>query len=156
MVRRSGRCPVGERLLAKAPHGHRCTTTFIAALCRTSLKAPMTLDGPMDGETFRAWTEQFLAPTIGPGDIVIMDNLPAHKVTGIRQAIEARGARLLFLPPYSPDLNPIEQAFAKFKALLRKAAARTIQTLWDEIANTIKTFSPDECAAYLTNSGYAN
>ena len=116
----------------------------------------MTLDGPMDGETFRAWTEQFLAPTIGPGDIVIMDNLPAHKVTGIRQAIEARGARLLFLPPYSPDLNPIEQAFAKFKALLRKAAARTIQTLWDEIANTIKTFSPDECAAYLTNSGYAN
>ena len=118
----------------------------------------------MDGENFRAWTEQFLAPVLKPNDIVVMDNLPAHKVTGIRQAIEAQGAKLLYLPPpdrvrgrlYSPDLNPIEMVFAKFKAALRKAAARTIAKLWQEIANTLGTFSPQECIAYINHCGYAN
>jgi len=156
MVRRYGRCPVGQRLLAKAPHGHWRTTTFIAALRRDGLNAPMTLDGPMNGETFRAWTEQFLAPVLKPGDIVVMDNLPSHKVSGIREAIEAQGAMLLYLPPYSPDLNPIEQVFAKFKTALRKAAARTVARLWNEIAKTLRTFSPQECAAYLKHCGYAN
>lgn len=156
MVRRYGRCPVGQRLLAKAPHGHWRTTTFIAALRRDGLNAPMTLDGPMNGETFRAWTEQFLAPVLKPGDIVVMDNLPSHKVSGIREAIEAQNALLLYLPPYSPDLNPIEQVFAKFKAALRKAAARTVARLWNEIAKTLRTFSPEECAAYLKHCGYAN
>lgn len=156
MVRRYGRCPIGHRLVAKAPHGHWRTTTFIAALHRDGLNAPMTLDGPMNGETFRAWTEQFLAPVLKPGDIVVMDNLPAHKVSGIREAIEAQGAMLLYLPPYSPDLNPIEQVFAKFKAALRKAAARTVGKLWRAIAKTLKAFSPQECAAYLRNCGYAN
>jgi transposase len=107
----------------------------------------MTLDGPMDGETFRAWTELFLAPVLKPGDIVVMDNLPNHKVSGIREAIEAQGAILSYLPPFSPDLNPIEQVFAKFKAALRKAAARTIEILWAEIANTLKPFSAQECTA---------
>ena len=156
MVRRYGRCPIGQRLLAKTPHGHWRTTTFIAALRSDGLNAPMTLDGPMDGETFRAWTEQFLAPVLRPGDIVVMDNLPSHKVSGIRDAIAAQGALLLYLPPYSPDLNPIEQVFAKFKAALRKAAARTVGKLWDEIANTLKTFSKEECRAYINHCGYAN
>jgi transposase len=155
MVRRSGRGPIGQRLMAKTPHGHWRTTTFIAALRSDGLNAPMTLDGPMDGEHFRAWTEQFLAPVLKPNDIVVMDNLPAHKVTGIRQAIEAQGAKLLYLPPYSPDLNPIEMVFAKFKAALRKAAARTIGKLWQEIAKTLATFSSKECAAYLKHCGYA-
>ena len=153
MVRRCGRCPIGERLLMKTPYGHWRTTTFLAALRHDGLTAPMTLDGPLDGETFRAWTQQFLGPTLKPGDIVIMDNLPAHKVQGIREAIEAQGAHLLYLPPYSPDLNPIEQVFAKFKAMLRKAAARTVKVLWEEIANTLRSFSPQECRAYLKNSG---
>lgn len=156
MVRRCGRSPVGQRLLAKAPHGHWRTTTFLAALRHDGIGAPLTLDGPMDGETFRAWAEQFLAPILKPGDIVIMDNLPAHKVAGIREAIEAQGAHLLYLPPYSPDLNPIEQVFAKFKALLRKAAARTVGKLWNEIANVLRCFSPQECAAYLKHCGYSN
>jgi transposase len=110
----------------------------------------------MNGETFRAWTEQFLAPVLKPGDIVVMDNLPSHKVSGIREAIEAQKALLLYLPPYSPDLNPIEQVFAKFKAALRKAAARTVARLWNEIAKTLNTFPPQECAAYLKHCGYAN
>jgi len=156
MVRRCGRCPIGQRLLAKAPHGHWRTTTFLAALRHDGIAAPLTLDGPMDGETFRVWTQQFLAPALKPGDIVIMDNLPAHKVSGIRETIEAQGAYLLYLPPYSPDLNPIEQVFAKFKAALRKAAARTAAKLWDEIASTLRSFSPQECAAYLKHCGYSN
>jgi transposase len=156
MVRRCGRCPVGQRLLAKAPHGHWRTTTFLAALRHDGIAAPMTLDGPMNGETFKAWTEQFLAPVLKPGDVVIMDNLSAHKVAGIREAIEAQGAHLLYLPPYSPDLNPIEQVFAKFKALLRKAAARTVDKLWLEIGNALRHFTPTECAAYLKHCGYSN
>lgn len=114
----------------------------------------MLLDGPMNGDAFRAYAEQVLAPELRPGDVVVMDNLPSHKVSGIREAIEAAGARLLFLPPYSPDFNPIEMAFSKHKALLRKAAARTIDELWDTIANCIKAFSPDECRNYFQAAGY--
>ena len=114
----------------------------------------MLLDGPMNGDAFRAYAEQVLAPELRPGDVVVMDNLPSHKVSGIREAIEAAGARLLFLPPYSPDFNPIEMAFSKLKALLRKAAARTIDELWDTIANCIKAFSPDECRNYFQAAGY--
>lgn len=115
----------------------------------------MMLDGPMNGEAFLAYVTTALAPTLKPGDIVIMDNLPSHKVVGIREAIEAAGATLCYLPPYSPDFNPIEQAFAKLKALLRKAAARTLDALWLAIADIIKTFNPHECAAYFKNSGYS-
>ncbi len=138
MVRRSGRAPVGQRLPAKTPHGHWRTTTFIAALRSDGLSAPMTLDGPMDGEHFRAWTEQFRAPVLKPHDIVIMNNLLAHKVTGIRQAIEAREAKLLYLLPYSPDLNSIEMVFAKFKVALCKAAAKTILKL--RLHQTLRLF----------------
>lgn len=154
MTRRLGRCPRGQRLVASVPHGHWKTSTFLAALRTTGLTAPLVLDGAMNGAAFRAYVEQFLAPTLAPGDIVIMDNLGSHKVTGVRQAIEARGARLLYLPPYSPDLNPIEQSFAKLKALIRKAAARTRETLWNAIGDLITRFGPDECANYFTNAGY--
>ena len=156
MVHRSGRCPVGQRLLAKTPLGHWRTTTFIAALRSDGRNAPMMLDGPMDGEHFRALTEQFLAPALKPNDIFVMDNLPNHKVTGIRKAIEALGARLLYLPLCSPDLNLIEMVFAKFKAALRKATARSIGKLWHEIAKTLQTFKPHEYAAYIKHCGYAN
>jgi hypothetical protein len=117
MARRYGRAPRGERVIASVPHGHWKTSTFVAGLREDAITAPLVIDGAMNGETFRAYIEQFLAPTLAPGDIVIMDNLPSHKVTGVRDAIEARGASLIYLPPYSPDLNPIEQAFAKLKAL---------------------------------------
>lgn len=155
MARRYGRCRKGQRLMCKEPFGHWKTTTFTAALRHDSLTAPLVLDGPMNGDTFRAYVEQFLVPTLKKGDIVIMDNLPSHKVSGIREAIEAVGAKLLYLPPYSPDLNPIEQVFSKFKALLRKAAARTVEALWKAIGKALEAFSPAECAAYLKNSGYA-
>lgn len=155
MARRYGRCPRGQRLLCKEPWGHWKTTTFTAALRCNGVTAPLVLDGPMNGERFRAYVEQFLVPTLKEGDVVIMDNLPSHKVTGIREAIELVGAKLLYLPPYSPDLNPIEQVFSKFKALLRKAAARTIDALWKAIAKVLDAFSKDECAAYLRNSGYS-
>ena len=136
------------------PHGHWKTTTFVGALRLTGMTAPMVLDGPMNGAWFLAYVQQVLAPTLKPGDVVIMDNLAAHKSTPIRDAIEAVGARLLFLPPYSPDLNPIENAFAKLKALLRKAAARSIEQLWDAIARIIQTYSPRECANYFAAAGY--
>ena len=119
------------------------------------LIAPLVLDGPMTGEAFLAYVHQFLAPELKPGDVVVMDNLAAHKVAGVREAIRARGASLLYLPPYLPDLNPIEQAFAKLKALLRKAAARTQETLWTTIGQLLDRFGPDECRNYLTHSGYA-
>ncbi len=154
MARRYGRCLKGERLVAAVPHGHWKTTTFLAALRHDRIDAPCVIDGPMTGELFLAYVEQFLAPTLKPGDIVIMDNLPAHKVAGVAAAIEARGAELRYLPPYSPDLNPIEQLFAKLKALLRKAAARTVDALWDTIGLLLDAFSPAECANYLKNSGY--
>jgi transposase len=154
MARLYGRALRGERCRSGVPHGHWKTTTFTAGLRLTGFTAPMVLDGPMRGEVFRAWTEQFLAPTLSAGDVVIMDNLPAHKVTGVREAIEQAGARLLYLPPYSPDFNPIENAFAKLKALLRKAAARTIDELWTTIGQSLLAFSPAECANYFKAAGY--
>jgi len=154
MARLRGRAPRGERCRAPIPHGHWKTTTLTAGLRRSGVVAPMVLDGPMDGVCFRAYVEQVLVPELRPGDIVIMDNLPAHKVGGVRQAIEATGASLLYLPPYSPDFNPIEQAFAKLKAILRKAAARTIPELWDAIAEAIDRFSPGECRNYFAAAGY--
>lgn len=154
MARRYGRSLRGQRLIASVPHGHWKTSTFLAALRHDRLTAPCVIDGAINGAAFRAYVEQFLAPTLRPGDLVVMDNLSSHKVAGVREAIEARGANLLYLPPYSPDLNPIEQAFAKFKARLRKAAARTIDALWDAIAEACRAFSSAECANYLANAGY--
>jgi transposase len=130
------------------------TTTLVAALRLEGMTAPMVMDGAMNGEAFRAWVRHMLAPSLGPGDIVVMDNLPAHKVGGVREMIEAAGARLLYLPPYSPDFNPIEQAFAKLKAFLRKAAARTLDALETAIAAARDAFAPNECANYFTASGY--
>ena len=154
MGRLRGRAPKGERCRAPLPHGHWKTTTFTGALRMNGLTAPMVLDGAMNGAAFLAYVEQVLVPTLRPGDIVIMDNLPAHKPVAIRQAIEAEGAELRFLPPYSPDFNPIEMAFSKLKALLPKAAARTVDDLWDAIAKAIETFTPHECANYFTACGY--
>jgi transposase len=154
MARRYGWGPRDERLVDAAPHGHWRTTTFVAGLRSTGIIAPLVLDGPMTGEAFRAYVEQFLVPTLSKGDVVVMDNLGAHKVAGVREAIAAAGASILYLPPYSPDLNPIEQAFAKLKALLRKAAARTREALWGAIEQVLDSFSPAECRNYLANSGY--
>jgi len=154
MARLHGRSPRGERCRAAIPHGHWKTTIFTAALRLDRLVAPMVLDGPMNGAAFLAYVEQVLVPELEPGDVVIIDNLPAHRVKGVREAIEAASATLLFLPPYSPDFNPIEQLFAKLKALLRKAAARTVDALWQTIAEVIEVFTPDECANYFRNSGY--
>ena len=154
MARLYGRSPRGERCRAAVPHGHWKTTTFTAGLRYNGLIAPLVLDGPMDGEAFLAYVEQLLAPSLRPGDTVIMDNLPAHKVHGVREAIQAVGASLLYLPPYSPDFNLIEMAFSKLKALLRAAAARTMPDLWQAIANALKRFSPEECQNYLVAAGY--
>ena len=154
MACRRGRAPKGERCRAASPHGHWKTTTFTAGLRLNGLAAPMVLDSPMDGTAFLAYVEQILAPELEPDDIVVMDNLPAHKVTGVRTAIEGAGARLLYLPPYSPDFNPIEMAFAKLKALLRKAAARTVDDLWQAITHNIELFTPDECKNYFCAAGY--
>ncbi len=156
MGRLRGRCPRGERLLGHLPHGHWKTTTFVAGLRNGAITAPFVIDKPMNGEIFLAYVEQGLAPTLKAGDTVIMDNLPAHKVAGVRGAIEATGARLLYLPPYSPDLNPIEMAFAKLKALLRKAAMRTIPLLWDKIGELLSAFSPQECQHYFRHVGYGS
>jgi transposase len=154
MVRRYGWGPKGARLIATAPHGHWRTTTFVAGLRASGIIAPFVLDGPMTGEAFRAYVEQVLAPDLEPGDAVVMDNLPAHKVAGVQEAIRAAGASILYLPSYSPDLNPIEQLFAKLKALLRKAAARTREALWTTLGALLDHFSPDECQNYLANCGY--
>lgn len=154
MARLSGRAPRGQRLRAGIPHGHWKTTTFVAGLRLTGMTAPMVLDGPMNREAFLAYTGQVLAPTLAPGNIVIMDNLPAHKGEAVRQAIEATGAALVFLPPYSPDFNPIENAFAKLKALLRKAAERTVEGLWRTIGTILDAFTPDECKNYFRAAGY--
>src|SRR5215470_12840752 len=155
MTRRYGRATRGERLVCKVPHGHWKTSTFVAALRHNRVTAPFLLDGPMNGTTFLAYVEEVLVPTLKRGDIIIMDNVGVHKVAGVREGIEARGATLVYLPPYSPDLNPIEQFFSKLKALLRKAAARTIDRLWEVIGLCLADFSPRECAAYLTYSGYS-
>jgi len=154
MARLHGRAPRGERLRMSVPHGHWKTTTFTGALRLTGMTAPMVLDGPMTGEWFLAYVEQVLVPTLSAGDVVILDNLPAHKGAAVRTAIEAVGARLLFLPPYSPDFNPIENAFSKLKALLRKAAARTIDDLWRVIGESLDAFTPNECANYFAAAGY--
>lgn len=156
MARLRGRARRGERLVGKVPHGHWKTTTFVAALRSTALTAPCVIDGPMNGNAFLAYIEQILVPTLMPGDIVVLDNLSAHKVPGVREAIEATGATLLHLPPYSPDFNPIEQLFAKLKALLRKAAERSVEGLWTRIAALLDAFTPDECANYFRNAGYAS
>jgi transposase len=154
MARRYGRALRGDRCRASVPHGHWKTTTFVGALRLEGMTAPMVLDGAMYGEAFLAYVEQVLGPTLLPGDIVVMDNLPAHKPTAVRRAIEATGAELRFLPPYSPDFNPIEMAFSKLKALLNKAAARTVDDLWDAIAQAIETFTPTECENYFAAAGY--
>lgn len=149
-----GRSPRGQRCRGYTPYGHWKTTTFLCALRQDGLAAPLVLDGPINGVSFLAWTEQFLAPELKPGDIVVMDNLGSHKVGGVREAIEARGAQLLYLPPYSPDLNPIEQVFSKLKALLRKARTRTVESLWDRIGHLLEHFTPEECRHYLRHCGY--
>lgn len=154
MTRRCGRAPRGERCRAPIPHGHWQTTTFVGALRLSGLTAPMTLSGAMYGEAFLAYVEQVLAPTLRPGDIVIMDNLPAHKPLTIKAAIERAGAELRYLPKYSPDFNPIEMAFSKIKALLKKAAARTLDDLWQAIRIAIDAITPHECANYFTACGY--
>src|SRR5689334_17026129 len=154
MTRRYGRAPRGQRLIAPVPHGHWKTSTFVAGLRTTGLTAPLVVDGAINGDIFCAYVEQVLAPTLRPGDSVIMDNLGSHKVAGVREAIEACGASLIYLPPYSPDLNPIEQAFAKLKALLRKIAARTVLALWDALGDILSRFTPQECVNYLANAGY--
>lgn len=151
-----GWAPRGSRLHAKVPYGHWRTMTFLAALRYDRIDAPCVLDQPVNAQSFTDYVEQFLVPTLAPGDVVIMDNLSSHKRPAIRQAIRAAGARLIFLPPYSPDLNPIEQVFAKLKHLLRKAAERTAETTWKRIGSLLDTFSADECRNYLVNSGYAS
>ena len=155
MARTPGRCPVGERLVMAAPHGHWKTTTFVAALGAGGMSAPSVVDGAMTGEVFEAYVRQQLAPTLAPGDVVVMDNLSAHKRAGVRAAIEAAGAELRYLPPYSPDLNPIEQAFSKLKARLRAAAERTLAGLWGLLGRLTDAFSPHECRNYFRNCGYA-
>ena len=154
MTRLYGRCARGKRLVCAVPHGHWKTTTFIGALRHDGLAAPCVFDGPINGELFLAWVEQFLVPTLRPGDTVVMDNLSSHKVKGVREAIEAAGAALLYLPPYSPDLNPIEQFFSKLKSLLRKAGARTLETLIDAVADALPRFTPKECENFFAHSGY--
>jgi len=154
MTRLSGWGPKGERLVDAAPHGHWKTTTFVAGLRASGIIAPFVLDGPMAGDAFRLYVEQVLAPELEPGDAVVMDNLSTHKVAGVREAIRAAGASVLYLPSYSPDFNPIEQLFAKLKALLRKAAARTRDALWETIGTLLDDFTPTECQNYIINSGY--
>ncbi len=154
MARLRGRAVCGERCRAGVPHGHWKTTTFTGALRLTGMTAPFVYDGAMNGTAFRAYVEQVLVPTLSAGDIVIMDNLPAHKAAGVREAINRAGALLMFLPPYSPDFNPIENAFAKLKALLRTKAKRTITALWDAVATILKQFTPAECANYFAATGY--
>lgn len=156
MTRRHGRCLKGRRLVARVPHGRWRTLTFLAALRHDRIDAPCVFDGPINGRSFRAYVEQVLLPTLQPGDIVIMDNLGSHKGRVIRRILRAAGVKLLFLPPYSPDLNPIEQVFAKLKTLLRKAAERTVTATWQRIGQLLDAFSPQECANYFRNSGYAS
>jgi transposase len=156
MTRRHGRSRRGSRLVAKVPHGRWRTLTFLAALRCDRLDAPCVIDGPINGDSFLAYVEQVLVPTLKSGDVVVMDNLGSHKRLAIRRAIRAAGAKLFFLPPYSPDLNPIEQVFAKLKALLRKAAERTVEATWKRIGQLLSAFTPTECANYLKNAGYAS
>jgi putative transposase len=150
-----GWCPLGERLKAKAPYGHWNTMTFLAALRHDRIEAPWLIDGPINGQRFLVYVEAVLAPTLKPGDVVIMDNLGSHKSKAVRQAIRTAGAHLIFLPKYSPDLNPIEQVFSKLKHLLRKTAARTVDTVCDAIGSILGDFTAEQCANYFRNAGYA-
>ncbi len=156
MTRTHGRCARGQRLIAKVPHGHWRTLTFLAALRVDRIDAPCVLDGPINGKSFLAYVEQILVPTLSAGDIVIMDNLGSHKGQSVRRAIRTAGAKLFFLPPYSPDLNPIEQVFAKLKTLLRKADERSVEATWRRIGTLLDRFTPAECANYLRNAGYTS
>ncbi len=156
MTRTHGRCTRGRRLVARVPHGRWRTLTFLAALRSDRIVAPCVIDGPINGESFLAYIEQILVRTLRPGDIVIIDNLGSHKGKAIRRAIRAAGAKLFFLPAYSPDLNPIEQVFAKLKTLLRKAQERTVEATWKRIGALLDTFTPVECTNYLKNAGYAS
>ncbi len=154
MVRRYGRAICGQRLVDAVPHGHWRISTFIGGLRQSGMVAPCVIDGAVDGEMFLAYIEQFLVPELQPGDTVIMDNLSSHKVAGIRSAIEAAGANLLYLPPYSPDMNPIEMAFSKLKSLLRAKALRTMEDLWKALGPISEAFSPSECQNYFRHAGY--
>jgi len=156
MAHLRGWAPKGERCRAAIPHGHWKTITFVGGLTLTGFVAPMLLDGPMNGEYFLAWVEQFLAPALQPGHVVVMDNLSAHKVAGVKDAIEAQGAKLLYLPAYSPDLNPIENAFAKLKAHVRKAAARTFDALEAAAAQALTQFKAAECLNFFAHAGYGS
>ena len=155
MARLRGRSARGTRVIGRVPHGHWKVMTFVAGLRCDAITAPFVIDRAMSGEIFRTYIRQCLAPTLRKGDIVVLDNLSSHKVAGVRQAIEAVGATLVYLPPYSPDFNPIEQLFAKLKALLRKSAERSIATLWPRIGEHLGAFPPDECRNYFRHAGYA-
>jgi len=154
MVRTQGRAPIGERLVASVPHGHRKTSSFIGCLSQDGMIAPYVLDGAVNGELFVAYVEQVLVPTLQSDDIVIMDNLPVHKVPAVRRAIEAVGAQLLFLPPYSPDLNPIEMVFSQMKAKLREEAIRSVDALWSALGRIANLVTPTQCANYIRHCGY--
>lgn len=154
MTRLYGRAPVGDRLVAKVPHGHWKTLTLVGALRVDGVTAPYVIDGAMDGAAFLAYVEQVLVPTLEKRDIVFMDNVRTHKVAGVAEAIEAAGAELRYLPAYSPDLNPIENLYAKLKSDLRKGAARTVDALWRLVGRSLKAIEPSECAAYFTHAGY--
>lgn len=154
MSRLRGRALRGERLIEAVPHGHWQTTTVLMGLRATGPVAPLVVDGAINGAIFRAWVEQHLSPVLQPGDIVVLDNLSAHKVDGVRTAIEAVGAELRYLPPYSPDFNPIEQLFSKLKWLLRSAAERTVETLWKAVGELLNDFPPSECLRYIQHAGY--
>jgi transposase len=156
MTRLCGWAPRGRKLVAKVPQGRWRTLTFLAALRCDRIDAPCVIDGPINGQSFLAYVEQLLVPTLKPGDIVIFDNLGSHKGKAVRRTIRATGAKLFFLPPYSPDLNPIEQVFAKLKTLLRKAAERTVEATWKRIGMLLQTFTSQECANYFRNAGYAS
>jgi transposase len=156
MTRTRGWRQRGRALVAKVPHGHWKTMTFLAALRHDRITAPFVFDGPINGDAFTAYVEQVMVPTLQPGDVVVLDNLGSHKSTKVRQLIRAAGAHLLFLPPYSPDLNPIEQVFAKLKALLRKAEERTVEAVWRRIGTLLDRFMPEECSNYFRNSGYSS
>ena len=154
MARTHARAPRGQRAIGAVPHGHWQTSTFLAALRCDRLTAPCVIDGPINGLTFQAYVEQILVPTLRPGDVVIVDNLGSHKGKAVRCAIEQAGAFLVYLPPYSPDLNPIEQVFAKLKAMLRKTAARSLEALWTAVGTLLDRFSSRECARYFRHAGY--
>jgi transposase len=156
MTRTHGRAPRGQRLIGRVPHGRWTTMTFLAGLRSEGIVAPCVIDGPINGPAFFAWVVQFLVPTLRVGDIVVLDNLGSHKAQRVRRAIRDAGAHWLFLPPYSPDLNPIEQVFSKLKALLRKAAERTVSKLWRRIRALLRTISDEECLNFFRHAGYAS